>query len=209
MKVKQPLNDAHSRRTCLHMTSMVLAACGGRLPSRPPRRKPSLRRSHVGTVQRSRCRSRLELPGRTSPIRAQVRARFDGIVLHRDFKGRVAEVQGRRAALQIDPRLCRPLKQRRKAACRRRRPVWFRPRTGRENTRCSSPRMRSASQDYDTNAVAAQGQAAADVRQARDDGRDGPESKSISPTCLADCGSQRPVVASRRGRAMCSERPRR
>ncbi len=75
-----------------------------------------------------------ELPGRIDPVRvAQVRARVDGIVLHREFR-EGADVTAGEVLYQIDPAPFKAASTARARLLRRRRPMRNRPRPWRTAT---------------------------------------------------------------------------
>ena len=142
------------------LTSLVLAACGPAKPATPTTAQPA--QVAVVTVHRSSVPITIELPGRTSPyFVAQVRARVDGIVLHRDFK-EGGDVKAGERLYQIDPAPYVAALNSAKAALQK-------AQAGLASTSALVERYKVlvaanavSKQDYD-NAVAAQGQAAADV----------------------------------------------
>jgi membrane fusion protein (multidrug efflux system) len=138
--------------------SLVLAGCG---PAKPAAPAPPPQVS-VLTVHRGSVPIVIELPGRTTPwLVAQIRARVDGIVLKRDFQ-EGGEVKAGQRLYQIDPA---PYV----AALDSARAAWQKAQANLAAASALVERYKMlvtanavSRQDYD-NAVAAQGQAAADV----------------------------------------------
>ena len=121
----------------------------------------------VVTVQPQSVPVVTELPGRTSAyLVAQVRARVDGIVLKREFTGRRRRQGGPAPVPDRSGAVPRRAGQRRGDADRRRRPTSRRPTAQAERYKILIAGNGVSKQEYD-NAVAAQGQAAADVAAAR------------------------------------------
>jgi len=82
------------------LAAILLAGCG---PAKPTTAAPQPTQVTVVSVHRGSVPIVTELPGRTSPYRvAQVRARVDGIVLAREFEEGGQVVTGQRL-FQIDP----------------------------------------------------------------------------------------------------------
>src|SRR5260370_22748183 len=107
-----------------------------------------------------------ELPGRTSPyLVAQVRARVDGIVLKRAFT-EGGDVRARQALYQIDPAPYRAALDSAKAAEQKAQANLISTTALAERYKILLTGNGVAKQDYD-NAVAAQGQAAADLAAAK------------------------------------------
>jgi membrane fusion protein (multidrug efflux system) len=139
--------------------SLVLAGCGQPKPAAPAPAPPQV---SVLTVHRGSVPIGIELPGRTTPyLVAQIRARVDGIVLKRDFQ-EGGEVKAGQRLYQIDPA---PYV----AALNSARATWQKAQANLASASALVERYKMlvtanavSQQDYD-NAVAAQGQAAADV----------------------------------------------
>jgi membrane fusion protein (multidrug efflux system) len=139
------------------LTAATLAGCGAAAPV-----APQLPQVSVTTVHRSSVPITTELPGRTSAyLVAQVRARVDGIVLTRDFKeGEIVE-SGQRM-YQIDPAPYIAALNSAKAALQKAQANLVSTAAQAERYKVLAAANAVSEQDYD-NAVAAQGQAVADV----------------------------------------------
>jgi membrane fusion protein, multidrug efflux system len=142
--------------------AVILAACGQK-PSAPPPQTPEV---GVVTVQPTTVSVTTELPGRTSAfLVAQVRARVDGIVLRREFvEG--ADVKAGQRLYKIDPAPYIAALNTAKAAVAK-----AQANVATQNALVARYKVLVAAnavsrQDYD-NAVASQGQAAADVASGR------------------------------------------
>ena len=138
--------------------AVILAACGQK-PSAPPPQTPEV---GVITIQPTTVSVESELPGRTSAfLVAQVRARVDGIVLRREFvEG--ADVKAGQRLYEIDPAPFIASLNTAKAALAK-----AQANLATQNAQAARFKILVAGnavsrQDYD-NAVAAQGQAVADV----------------------------------------------
>ena len=138
--------------------AVILAACGQK-PSAPPPQTPEV---GVITIQPTTIPVVSELPGRTSAfLVAQVRARVDGIVLRREFvEG--ADVKAGQRLYEIDPAPFIASLNTAKAALAK-----AQANLATQNAQAARFKILVAGnavsrQDYD-NAVAAQGQAVADV----------------------------------------------
>src|SRR5882672_4926010 len=139
--------------------SVVLAACG---PAKPATTTPQPAQVSVVTVHRSSVPITIELPGRTSPyLVAQVRARVDGIVLKRDFK-EGSDVKAGQRLYQIDPAPYLAALDSARAALRKAQANLASASALVERYKVLVAANAVSKQDYD-NAVAAQGQAEADV----------------------------------------------
>jgi membrane fusion protein (multidrug efflux system) len=140
------------------LAAMVLAGCGSAKPattSAPPQ-------VSVVTVHRSSVPITTELPGRTSAyLVAQVRARVDGIVLKRDFK-EGSEVKAGQRLYQIDPAPYIAALNSAQASLQKAEANLGSTTAQVERYKVLVAANAVSKQDYD-NAVAAQGQAAADV----------------------------------------------
>lgn len=142
------------------LISLVLAACGPAVPATtttPPPVEVSVVTVHQGSVPIT-----IELPGRTSPyLVAQVRARVDGIVLRRDFK-EGGDVKAGQRLYQIDPAPYVAALNSAKAALQKAQANLVSATALVERYKVLVSANAVSKQDYD-NAVAAEGQAAADV----------------------------------------------
>ena len=150
------------RLICAATVAVILAACGQK-PSAPPPQTPEV---GVVTVQPTTVSVTTELPGRTSAfLVAQVRARVDGIVLRREFvEG--ADVKAGQRLYKIDPAPYIAALNTAKAAVAK-----AQANVATQNALVARYKVLVAAnavsrQDYD-NAVASQGQAAADVASGR------------------------------------------
>jgi membrane fusion protein, multidrug efflux system len=140
----------------------VLAGCGAAKPATtsPP---PEV---SVVTVHRSSVPITTELPGRTSAyLVAQVRARVDGIVLKRDFK-EGSEVKAGERLYQIDPAPYIAALNSAQASLQKAEANLVSTTAQVERYKVLVAANAVSKQDYD-NAVATQGQAAADVATGR------------------------------------------
>lgn len=152
-----------SRRATATTLSLLLAACGAEKKPAPPAAPPQV---SVLTVHRSNVPTSIELPGRTTAhLMAQVRARVDGIVLQRAFK-EGADVKAGQLLYQLDPAPYR-------AALLSAQAVLQKNQASQASAAAQLARYQVlvaanavSKQAYD-NAVAAQGQAAADVAAAK------------------------------------------
>ena len=141
------------------LAAMVLAGCGSAKPATTPSQPPQV---SVVTVHRGSVPITTELPGRTSPfLVAQVRSRVDGIVLRRDFK-EGGDVKANQRLFQIDPAPYRATLDSAKAMQSRAQATLATATALAERYKILLGGNGVAQQDYD-NAVAAQGQATADV----------------------------------------------
>src|SRR6202795_488824 len=140
------------------LATMVLAACGSAKPaatSPPPQ-------VSVVTVHRGSAPITTELPGRTSAyLVAQVRARVDGIVLKREFK-EGSEVKAGQRLYQIDPAPYIAALNSATASLQKAEANLASTTAQAERFKVLVGANAVSKQAYD-NAVAAQGQAAADV----------------------------------------------
>jgi membrane fusion protein (multidrug efflux system) len=95
--------DLLKSRRSMHVVAFVAVLLVGCGPAKPTTTAPPPAQVTVVSVHRGSVPIATELPGRTSPHRvAQVRARVDGIVLSRDFE-EGAEVAPGQRLFQIDP----------------------------------------------------------------------------------------------------------
>jgi len=137
----------------------VIAGCtgSGAAPAPAPPPEVSVVTVHKGSVALS-----TELPGRTSPLLvAQVRGRVDGIVLARDFT-EGADVKANQKLFQIDPAPYRAALDSANATLARAQANLAAAAVLAERYKVLLDGNGVSKQDYD-NAVAAQGQATADV----------------------------------------------
>jgi len=140
------------------LAAMVLAGCGSAKPA-PTSPPPQV---SVVTVHRASVPITTELPGRTSPyLVAQVRARVDGIVLKRDFK-EGSEVKAGQRLYQIDPAPYIAALNSAQASLQKAEANLVSTTAQVERYKVLVAANAVSKQDYD-NAVATQGQAAADV----------------------------------------------
>jgi membrane fusion protein (multidrug efflux system) len=140
--------------------SLVLAACGQARPASTTTSPPA--QVSVVTVHRSSVPITIDLPGRTSPyLVAQVRARVDGIVLKRDFK-EGGDVKAGERLYQIDPAPYVAALNSAKAALQKAQANLASTTALVERYKVLVSANAVSKQDYD-NAVAGEGQAAADV----------------------------------------------
>ena len=138
--------------------AVILAACGQK-PSAPPPQTPEV---GVVTVQPTTVPVVSELPGRTSAfLVAQVRARVDGIVLRREFT-EGAEVKAGQRLYKIDPAPYIAALNTAKATLAKAQANLVTQNALAARYKILVAANAVSKQDYD-NAVATQGQAAADV----------------------------------------------
>jgi membrane fusion protein, multidrug efflux system len=146
------------RLICVATVAVILAACGQKQAAPPPQ-TPEV---GVVTVQPTKVPVTTELPGRTSAfLMAQVRARVDGIVLRREFT-EGADVKAGQRLYKIDPAPFIAALNTAKASLAK-----AQANLATQNAQAARFKILVAAnavskQDYD-NAVATQGQAAADV----------------------------------------------
>jgi membrane fusion protein (multidrug efflux system) len=140
------------------LAALVLAGCGSAKPApAPPPPQVSVVTVHRGSVPIT-----TELPGRTSAfLVAQVRARVDGIVLKRDFK-EGGEVKAGQRLYQIDPAPYIAALNSAQASLQKAEANLASTTAQAERDKVLVAANAVSKQDYD-NAVAAQGQATADV----------------------------------------------
>jgi len=142
---------------------VVLGGCVQAKQTPPPPEPPVV---SVVTVHKERVPVTTELPGRTSAyLVAQVRARVDGIVLERKFK-EGGDVRANQRLYQIDPAPYRAALDSATAAAQKAQANLVSTSALAERYKILLSGNGVAKQDYD-NAVAAQGQAAADVAAAK------------------------------------------
>jgi len=138
---------------------IFLAGCSSATGSAPVPQPPEV---SVVTVKRGAVPVTTELPGRTSAyLVAQVRARVDGIVLAREFT-EGADVKANRRLYQIDPAPYRATLDSAYGTLRRAQATAAAMNSQAERYKILISGNGVTQQDYD-NAIAAQGQAAADV----------------------------------------------
>jgi len=153
---RAPLRAAYFLLT---LTAIALVGCSEASQAPPAPQPPEV---SVVTVHRASVPVSTELPGRTSPhLVAQVRARVDGIVLSRPFT-EGADVNTSQLLYQIDPAPYRAALASAEAMLARAQATLAAANVLVERYKILLGGNGVAQQDYD-NAVAAQGQAAADV----------------------------------------------
>jgi membrane fusion protein (multidrug efflux system) len=141
------------------MLAIILAACSGAPAPKNPTQVPQV---SVVTVHRGPVPVTTQLPGRTSPfLVAQVRARVDGIVQKRDFT-EGGEVTAGQRLYQIDPASYQASLDGATASLKKASANLASTTAQAERYQVLVAANAVSQQDYD-NAVAAQGQAAADV----------------------------------------------
>ena len=146
--------------------SMVLAVLGACAQAKQSAPLPTPPEVTVVTVHKEPVPVMAELPGRTSPyLVAPVRARVDGIVLKREFK-EGSDVRAGRRLYQIDPAPYRAALDSAAAAAQKAQANLVSTTALAERYKILLSGNGVSKQDYD-NAVAAQGQAAADLAAAR------------------------------------------
>jgi len=158
--------QTHAYRSCALLAgataAALLAACspgGGEWGGKGPQQPPQVT---VTTVQRESVPVVIELPGRTAPqLVAQVRARVDGIVLKREFT-EGSEVKAGQRLYQIDPAPYLAALASAEATLKKAEANLASTAATVERYKMLVEKNAVSRQDYD-NAVAAQGQAAADV----------------------------------------------
>jgi len=139
--------------------AVALAACSN---AQTPAPAPPAPEVSVVTVHRGSVPITTELPGRTSPyLVAQVRARVDGIVLKREFK-EGSEVKAAQRLYQIDPAPYIAALNSATASLQKAEANLASTTAQAERYKVLVAANAVSKQDYD-NAVASQGQAAADV----------------------------------------------
>ncbi len=141
------------------LSALALAACSN---AQTPAAAPPASEVSVVTVHRGSVPITTELPGRTSPyLVAQVRARVDGIVLKREFK-EGSEVKAGQRLYQIDPAPYVAALNSATASLQKAEANLASTTAQAERYKVLVAANAVSKQDYD-NAVATQGQAAADV----------------------------------------------
>jgi membrane fusion protein, multidrug efflux system len=139
--------------------AVALAACSN---AKTPAPAPPAPEVSVVTVHRSSVPITTELPGRTSPyLIAQVRARVDGIVLKREVK-EGSEVKAAQRLYQIDPAPYIAALNSAAASLQKAEATLASTTAQAERYKVLVAANAVSKQDYD-NAVASQGQAAADI----------------------------------------------
>ena len=143
-------------------TAMLLAMALGACNAKTPAPAPQAPEVSVVTVQRGSVPITTELPGRTSAyLVAQVRARVDGIVLKREFK-EGSEVKAGQRLYQIDPAPYIAALNSATASLQKAEANLASTTAQADRYKVLVAGNAVSKQDYD-NAVATQGQAAADV----------------------------------------------
>jgi len=154
------LQPAYERR--LPAASLLVAALAACTSAHAPGSTAPVPEVSVVTVHRGRVPVSTELPGRTSAyLVAQVRARVDGIVLERDFN-EGGEVTAGQRLYQIDPAPYQAALNSATASLQKARANLASTTSQAERYKVLAAANAVSQQDYD-NAVASQGQAAADV----------------------------------------------
>jgi len=162
------LQPAVRRSTCRSRIVMLLAALGaaGACRSRAVATAPPPPRVSVVTVHRQPVPVLIELPGRTTAyLTAQVRARVDGIVLKRAFR-EGSDVRAGQQLYQIDPAPYIAALNSAKAGLQKAQANLVAAAALAERYKTLVGSNAISQQDYD-NAVAARGQAEADVATGR------------------------------------------
>ena len=154
------------RHTCLAasaLATIALAGCGRAPPAVTP---PAMPEVAVLTTHRTSVPVAIELPGRTTPfLVAQVRARVDGIILAQRFADG-ADVANKQPLYQIDPAPFRVALNSAEATLKKMEANLAATTAQLERYKVLIDGNAVSKQAYD-NAVAAQGQAAADVAAAK------------------------------------------
>jgi membrane fusion protein (multidrug efflux system) len=146
--------------------ALALAGCGSGSKVAQAQAQPQLFQVGVVTVHPQGVMVTTELPGRTSAyLVAQVHARVDGIVLRREFK-EGAQVKAGQRLYQIDPAPYQAALDGAKAALQKAEANQVSISAQARRYKVLVAANAISKQDYD-NAVAAQGQAAADVAAAK------------------------------------------
>src|SRR5712692_6320226 len=144
------------------LLSVALVVLGGCVQAKQPPPSPTAPEVTVVTVHRQPVPVTTELPGRTSAyLVAQVRARVDGIVLRREFT-EGADVKAGQRLYQIDPAPYRAALDSALAALQKAQANLAAMNAQAERYKILLGGNGVSKQEYD-NAIAAQGQAAADV----------------------------------------------
>ncbi len=188
------------RLICVATVAVILAACGQK-QSAPPPQTPEV---GVVTVQPTKVPVTTELPGRTSAfLMAQVRARVDGIVLRREFT-EGADVKAGQRLYKIDPAPFIAALNTAKASLAK-----AQANLATQNAQAARFKILVAAnavskQDYD-NAVATQGQAAADVASGKAAVRHRADQPRLHGRRLAHHGPHR-RLASHAGRLRAGKR---
>ncbi|HEV7815568.1 MAG TPA: efflux RND transporter periplasmic adaptor subunit [Janthinobacterium sp.] len=142
---------------------LALSACGESKQAAPAPKPPEV---SVLTVRHAKVPMTIELPGRTSAyLMAQVRARVDGIVQKRSYQ-EGADVKANQELYQIDPAPYRAALASAAATLQKNEATLATNKAQLERYKVLVGSNAVSKQAYD-NAVAAQGQAAADVAAAR------------------------------------------
>jgi membrane fusion protein (multidrug efflux system) len=153
----------------MHRSLNLLAALvflGGCVNAKQAPQAPKLPEVSVVTVHKGSVPVVTELPGRTSAyLVAQVRARVDGIVLKREFT-EGADVKEKQRIYQIDPAPYRAMLDNATGVQQKMQAALASATALAERYKILLPGNGVSKQDYD-NAIAMQGQAAADLASAR------------------------------------------
>jgi membrane fusion protein (multidrug efflux system) len=148
------------------LLSVALVVLGGCVQAKQPPPLPTAPEVTVVTVHKEPVPVTTELPGRTSAyLVAQVRARVDGIVLKREFK-EGADVKAGQRLYQIDPAPYRATLDSALAALQKAQANLAAMSSQAERYKILLGGNGVSKQEYD-NAIAAQGQAAADVASSK------------------------------------------
>ncbi|HEY6720965.1 MAG TPA: efflux RND transporter periplasmic adaptor subunit [Burkholderiales bacterium] len=147
----------------LSVVLVVLGACAQAKQPAPPPQPPEVT---VVPIHKEPVPVTTDLPGRTSgDLVAEVRARVDGIVLKREFK-EGSDIRARQGLYQIDPAPYRAALDSATAAAQKAQANLVSTTALAERYKILLSGNGVSKQDYD-NAVAAQGQAAADLAAAK------------------------------------------
>src|SRR5258707_5410047 len=160
--------DSQRAYICRRLPSAMLlaVALGACSNAKTPAPAPQVPEVSVVTVHRGSVPITTELPGRTSAfLVAQVRARVDGIVLKRDFK-EGGEIKAGQRLYQIDPAPYIAALNSAQASLQKAEANLASMTAQAERYKILVTANAVSKQDYD-NAVAAQGQATADVATGR------------------------------------------
>ncbi|MGB7196604.1 MAG: efflux RND transporter periplasmic adaptor subunit [Collimonas pratensis] len=161
------MHTAKTNRYSIALTAALsILALAGCAPKKPAAAQAAPPEVSVVTARRSSIPVSMELPGRTSPyLVAQVRARVDGIVQKRSFQ-EGADVKANQALYQIDPAPYQAALNSARAAQQKAEANLAATSSQAERDKILIGGNAVSRQAYD-NAVAAQGQAAADVAAAK------------------------------------------
>lgn len=160
---KHPRHVAYAASSLALLGTLALSACGEKKAAPAPPPPPEVA---VVTVHHANVPLSIELPGRTSAFKvAQVRARVDGIVQKRAFE-EGADVKENQELYQIDPAPYRAALASAEATLQKNEATLATNKAQLDRYKVLVGENAVSKQAYD-NAVAAQGQAAADVAAAR------------------------------------------